>query len=381
MKKKLCTIVLLAGISGILSAQHVLRSELNLPRTGDVIVKQQVEYKDPGRTGENVLWDFGSLQPVNPEYKLAYVPLRPRRDSLYVLGCDTFKVRNVQEGELLIGREHRTMYYYRMKDSELSCLGYENQMSRMHYLDPLPAMHFPMNYGRRTEKPYRAECQYAQVLMSTHGKITLEADASGMMILPSGDTLKNVLRIHSLQTILSDSIAAMDSIHIDTQIENHKWYVKGYRYPVFETVKTIHRQDSVKDVFSTAFFFPPQEHYYLDDDSENLAVLDSLAQEDTPSGDAQQQSMSQWLKENFSYNFYPNPVVFTLYIEYHLAEAAEVGISVYNSATGISRHIPVGMKQAGYYYESFDCASLPPGTYVLAFNVRGEAVSNVIIKR
>ncbi len=62
-----------------LSAQHSLHSTLNMYRPGDVIIKQQVNYKSPGRSGENALWDFSKLTPVNKEYKLTY---SLRQDSL-----------------------------------------------------------------------------------------------------------------------------------------------------------------------------------------------------------------------------------------------------------------------------------------------------------
>jgi hypothetical protein len=42
----------------MLSAQHTLQSDLNRFRADNMLVKQQVSYKDPGRTGENVLWNF-----------------------------------------------------------------------------------------------------------------------------------------------------------------------------------------------------------------------------------------------------------------------------------------------------------------------------------
>ena len=72
-------------------AQHSLTVLHNLPRPGDEIIKRQVEYKDPGRSGENVLWDFGKLKTTNDEYKL-----------FYKIGKDS----------LLAGIEHRTIYYH-----------------------------------------------------------------------------------------------------------------------------------------------------------------------------------------------------------------------------------------------------------------------------
>lgn len=45
-----------------LFSQHILESSRNMYRTGDFIIKQQVDYKDPGRSGEQVLWDFHVLR-------------------------------------------------------------------------------------------------------------------------------------------------------------------------------------------------------------------------------------------------------------------------------------------------------------------------------
>jgi hypothetical protein len=360
------------------SAQITLSN--NGIRPGDMIVKQQVAYKEPGRSGVNVIWDFSKLESVDPEYKLNYSAPRMRRDSLYILGKDTFRLQDVAENELITGREHKTNYYYRVKDSALYCLGYQNPTVLMQYVAPIPVVVYPMNYEQEIDHDYRSECLYSQqVSMLTHGHVHVKADALGKMILPSKDTLGHVIRIHSIQTFLSDTIKAMDSIRINTTIETCKWYSRGYRYPVFETVRTVHRIDSLEDVFTTAFFYPPQEHYYLEDDEENMALLDSIASENA--GEVGEISSKQWLDDNFMYNFYPNPIAADLYIEYHLAESAEVGISLYNSATGISRQIPVGMKQAGYYSETFDCSGFPPGTYVLSFHVRGEVVSSIIFKR
>lgn len=57
MKKALFTAMSLS-IALYIFPQSQLTSSLNMFRAGDVISKQQVEYKDPGRSGQNVLWDF-----------------------------------------------------------------------------------------------------------------------------------------------------------------------------------------------------------------------------------------------------------------------------------------------------------------------------------
>jgi hypothetical protein len=53
-------------------AQTSLKKEYNTFRSEDVIIKQQVKYKHPGRAGANVLWDFSKQETVNEKYKLSF---------------------------------------------------------------------------------------------------------------------------------------------------------------------------------------------------------------------------------------------------------------------------------------------------------------------
>ncbi|MDR0864868.1 MAG: hypothetical protein LBO74_08050, partial [Candidatus Symbiothrix sp.] len=176
----------LLGIPGMLLAQHTLQSELNLPRPGDGIIKQQVEYKDPGRSGADVLWNFSGLTTINPEYKLNYRLPRANRHRQYVLGRDTFEVNHVAENELLKGVEHFTQYYFRISGDTLYSLGYENGTVLMHHTQPLPVIAYPFGYGQTITQDYHSEGLYSsQVPMSTSGTIRIEADAYGKMLLPS----------------------------------------------------------------------------------------------------------------------------------------------------------------------------------------------------
>jgi hypothetical protein len=54
-KIKYSQLLILFLLPEMLPAQFVLKKALNAPRPGDELTKQQVEYKDPGRSGENVL--------------------------------------------------------------------------------------------------------------------------------------------------------------------------------------------------------------------------------------------------------------------------------------------------------------------------------------
>ena len=377
------TFSILLSLLFVWSAPAQITYKNNCIRSGDEIIKQQVEYKDPGRSGENVIWDFSNLQSINDEYKLTYMSPYMNEDSLYILGEDTLRAAEVNEQDLIIGREHFTSYFYRVKENRLLLLGHANAVSRMHNRIPIPVIAYPLSYGEAFNNDYTSRTIYSgSEKMAIQGDISVSSDAYGIMILPDKDTLRNVTRIKAEQVIKQspDSLQRQDGDTVsglNTKVETYRWYVKGYRYPVFETIRNINTADSANTVyFATAFFYPPQDHYYLDTDSDNLAVLDSL-ENVLPQEPAAPDS---WIEANFTYNYFPNPVSTTLNIEYRLEEEAEVGITLYSTMQGIVRTIPRVMKQRGVYTQTIDCSGLYPGAYVLRFNVRDEVVSNVILK-
>lgn len=54
-------------------AQTVLQQENNLFRDGDAVLKQELHYKHPGRSGKNVIWDFSELALLNRGYQEQYI--------------------------------------------------------------------------------------------------------------------------------------------------------------------------------------------------------------------------------------------------------------------------------------------------------------------
>ena len=243
----LITLLLWATFS--LSAQHRLQSELNLPRAGDVIIKQQVEYKDPGRAGENVLWDFSQLNVVNDEYELMY---------------------SSPDDSVIIGTEHTTQYRYVLQNDSLLLLGFDNQTTNLHNIQPETLLKFPFYHGDTIGSYFYAHGKYSNRLeLDVMGTTQTVADAHGMMILPSKDTLNHVLRLRTIKYIAEDTNPitesyyeklhsplniSLDSIEhrLETDtilfaVETVRWYEDGYRYPIFETVRSWQQYQNSKD--------------------------------------------------------------------------------------------------------------------------------------
>ena len=375
MKNLLLSVVLLSGFS--LFARHRLTGNHNMMRPGDEIVKQQVEYKDPGRSGENVLWDFGKLTSINDEYSLIY---------------------SVGEDSVIIGTEHRTMYYYSLSGDSLLCKGFENPTTLMINEHPELLLKFPVSYNDSTYCRYNGNGKYSDFLkISAMGSMSSKADAYGMIILPDKDTLKNVIRVHTIKKIAEGSeplffsqadtlpppIVTSDSIDYrlanDTvllAVETYRWYAKGYRYPIFETVKSItEKQGQERDFFEVAFFYPPQEHYYLADDAENLSELFGDGEEDPTPG----------LKPNpgdtFSYNFYPNPVDRVLHIEYYIDRSSNVEIGIFDMH-GIRLFDNRLLSQLpGVHTSSVDMSDYARGNYVLKITTGASSKESIILKK
>ena len=379
--------LILSGICGcVLAVFGQLNVEHNRFRAGDVLFKQQVEYVDPGPTGADRLWDFRKLKTVNDEYSLEYALPPLEGDSVYVLGDRRYRTEDVKENELIVGKEHNTMYYFHMKGDSLLQMGHENSTVVLAYTSPMAILLFPLNYGEFISSDYKAKGLYSGVVdFHTEGTITTLADAYGEILLPSGDTISPVLRVKTVQTIfdspVSDDNPSEEGNH-GKQLVIYRWYVKGYRYPVFETLRDINLEDH-SVVFATAFFFPPQDHLYLDTDSANLALLDQLWELDMHNIDDpdNEHTESLTLSDILHCKIYPNPVHDLLNLEYEVKQDATVSFQLFTIYGLPVKQIGPMKKTRGVYYETFNFSSLTDKNYVLRITANNLFVNDVIMKK
>lgn len=373
-------LMLLLTTAGCLSLWGQLNHSHNHYRSGDELLKQQVDYPSSSDGGRNQLWDFSRLKTINQEYSLSYSLPPLEGDSVYVVGNRRFDKDKISPDDLLVAIEHNTMYYYHLSNDSLLQLGHENPTVYLGYDRGLPILRYPFNYGDKTVSSYSSQGLYSGTVdIHTRGEVTTTADAYGTLILPTGDTLSPVLRIKTVQTIQPVNKGGQG---LRTQLETCRWYSKGYRYPVFETVKNINMEDG-GELFTTAFFFPPQDHLYLDTDLENQALLDELWKETESDKDTVTPAGGKTIKveDIMSCRMYPNPVESYLNLEYTLKEDARVSFELY-SLDGLPVKVIQGQqKRAGTYYETLDCSSLQSRNYVLRIRANNALVNEIIIKK
>lgn len=343
-----------------------------LPQVGDEVFKQQVEFKDPGRSGKSVLWDFSQLKTINPKYKLKYdSPVIS--DSAYVLGTNIIPLDSVceyEEDRLFIGKEHETSYFYHLRNDSLFCLGHENAVINLWYTHPLLMHVFSSAFQEQTTKPFSGDGLYSmQVPVRTQGTMTIEQDATGMILLPSGDTLKHVSRFKSIQRIDHLDKVENDSTSLTQmiEVETYRWYAKGYRYPVFETVCSYNTSEEGNKItnFTTAFYYPPEDaqHNQEYNEEENNSENDII---------------DPW--EGLTYNVYPNPVSTYVEVEIYLPREANV-VALLSSSQGVAiqkKKFPP--QPEGIFRFQLDLTGYTRGNYVLDIWLNDHLISEKILK-
>lgn len=375
--------------NNICHSQYVITKENNLMRGSDRIVKQQVEYVDPGKPGKNKSWDFSGINTVNEKYRLHY---RSYNDSL------------------IYGTEHRTVYKYRLRRDTLYMTGYENPLTALGDSIPQVLMAYPFAYGSKIEKDFRFYGKYSGVdSLTSRGSSTVYADAYGTITLPDADTLDNVLRVYTLNESrikvwnphksVNGSTGFTNQVSDDSltrhKEEIYRWYAEGYRYPVFETVThTYYKNQEPLSRFCTAFYYPPHEQQLTIADSVNTKVRERLAQNRQQNyGNDFRKSTHRFDKDNNTDNinnteygpgrgledkngeFTVDAKTGNVIINYNLTENSEIEIILTDLHGRVFGYVPRHMQTGGTYTENVTGNSLNPGDYMLSFIVNGMAVN------
>ncbi len=355
MRKINFSLLLLSLLGISIFAQHPIRitAKRNAYRAADQIVKQQVEFKDPGSSGKKLSWDFSMLQPINEEYTLNYfIP-----DSTFM--------------EKLCGLEHNTRYYYLQRNDSLWSTGFENFTTYMEYTKPELNMHFPFAYGDTLYSTFEGEGEYCHRLkLAVKGYTRVEADAEGKLQLPDFETVKKALRVHT-ERYYTETGKDSSEIRLDT----YAWYAKGIRYPVFESIKTNRikkgkrENEQVLDttVFSTSFYYPPEKQ---------------LSQIETDSLPEETEEEATGIEAVFTEaNLQPNPVTSNLYITYKLTRPAIVWFTVHTNIGIPVCQTPPQHLPEGYNNTTVKMNHLITGTYTLYVHVDDMVLQKVVIKK
>ena len=328
-------------------SQNWLASTNNMMRSGDVLTGQQLISIIPGDDGENVEWDFSNIETLNKKQTTIY---RCSPDSIF------YEI------------ESQSMNKYRLHMDSLLLINYQNPITTINYDIPILVVKYPLHYGDSYTSIYKGKGIYSgKNALDVNGTINVEADGFGSITLPKGESINNVLRVHSVMTssvgMEKDTIIRDTADRVLEIIEYYKWYAKGSRYPVFgmQTISYFHNADYIKSE-QTAYRYPIYSLSLQDDyiEQDDTTFADSSADKDSI----------------ISYNIQNENNVIT--IHYSLTKKAKILALVAGVMGEVYRKEQQTNGAGDNYILTLDCSGLRKGEYILYLNVNGRAYSHKV---
>lgn len=324
----------------------------NSPRIGDVIVKQCTDFFVSVCDGQQALWDFSNILTTGK-----------KEQTIFFLSKDS----------VLCSASSRGVIRFSLSEDSLLMLGYESPLIYMDYSKPQLQTIFPLSYGSRAERTYEGSGIYCKKdLIRQRGVVIQEVDGEGSIINAQGDTLNNVVKVHTILTSSLCMFSPIDTLSMDSMrtrhevIDRNQWFVLGYRYPLYETSTTTY-YDGLEQIsnIKQAYVYNPEEQGNAPD-KVNDDILERMQDGN---------NVDDVLIE---YNFSKTDYLVTL----DIIPQYDVTITTFLYS---SRAMVYGkrsqMVSAGQSHQiMYDISSLPRGEYVLYVNVNGQVISEKFTK-
>ena len=365
--RALTAVLLLTSLAAV-HAQEMLTSACNQLQAGDSLAFIKTDYFYAGAAGEDAYWDYSGWE---------------EKDS-YNLKFDTLK------NNQLVGYDTQKIWKYRMVEKGLVLSGYEDNLTRVDYGDGQLILPFPLQYGQTYSKAYQGQGLYSGTHhIKTFGTVQITADAQGTLILSETDTLYNTLRVYTVDTEairLSKDSCRNDSDNMKQVItERYRWFARGYRYPVLETVSssTYHNLNHIATQQYSCLCPPAIQAALSDSINEQIRKDDALARAEGSAshqnGEADDSGSNPQGNGNncgFTYEIHTDGSQVT--ITYSLDSAAQLHVMVVDVMGMVYRDTQQNSSSGSYQTMNIDCSGLRRGQYIIYMNVNGSIFNHKI---
>ena len=366
MKKLLFKITAMA-ICTTLYGQQIDQS--NLYRGIDMLEKKQIVVKGFSLNGIKGVWSLEEAE----------------------VSKETYDAEYTTEADTLMAEERGNRTYYSQERGSVSIIGSENYMEQISYDMPETWLQFPMQVGDSICGYFYGSGPYCErFFIRRFGTYKTQADAAGKLVLPHGDTLRNVIRLHTeryvgtiaepfdtmlykIPAFTVDSIVkhlAPDTAKVREDI--YRWYAEGYRYPILEA-QTLTYLDTL--LTEEMYYCPPEIQEQLPLDEENKQIRARIVEEELarwqPSLSPDHgQNPQRRGKDGFTYEISQPDGNDVVTIHYDTDHDVRVTALISNGLGYIYRRAdqscPTGTGQF-----SLNCTGLRNGQYIIYINVDG----------
>ena len=356
MKKTVFSLILFS-VCLTISGQQISQSN-NRYRGNDALEKKQVTVKGFDLNSKNSVWNLEDAE----------------------LSKATYQAEYTTETDTLMAVERCSRTYYHQDRDVVSIIGSENVLELISYDMPETWLRFPMQKGDSVCGYFNGTGTYCDKLfMRRFGTYKTKADATGKMVLPDGDTLRNVTRLHTeryvgtvmapidtiecrIPAFTTDSIIkhlSADTIHIREDV--YRWYAEGYRYPVLEAMTLSRGKEKLTEEM---FYCPPDIQEQLVLDEENKQTRERLMAENTRGSDSGPADGDKDRKDGpggFAYHISQDEGAKTVTVSYSSEQPVRVIALLANSLGYVYRRA----EQTDGSSVTFGYGNLNPGQYIL----------------
>ena len=322
------------------------------PASADSLQKCRIRSFSPGSGGRGKVWDFSGKLGSKMSAQVKFM-----KDSTGVMSF-------IEPGR--IG-------YYRTASDCLTLTGSESPLHKREYAAGKLSLKFPLEYGDSIGMPFRCDGMYCgDHPFREVGTRAVKVDGEGSIVLAEGDTIRNVLRVHAIDSYsicMDIDTAALDTARLTQVIdERFEWYLPASQYPIIEDVaSTTYHNMEVIGTTKQAWCNLPEElaAIYITPDEED----GTNEQEGFPDGGLQNPDI-------IHYNI--GTVGKVINMSYDLDEDATITTIVANHMGFLSMYDQWTQEAGQGYSAQIDCSGLRPGIYILYINVNGKVYSEKV---
>lgn len=390
IKNKLSIILLFLILNvDISQSQSIIDKKVNLIRDNDKLVRIDISKMGFEINAQDCdtsqIWDLSNLK----EGKLGKVcTYHNYNDSLFTK------------------KEDRSITRYSLINDSLFCSELESPTLKLEYTKKRLEMVYPFSFGDSIEDyfiTYGIYCK--QIPIYQEGLIRIKSDGFGKIILPTKDTLENVVKISKnifiRQSHLDyDSLNKLDKrytvdslrlqIHSDStgfaKISIYQLYAKGYRYPIVENIVTKdHRGEIDHKKYACYYISPESQIYELDYDYMNDSIrnenkynyhfskLSSFTKSGTEDKSKNNANINMLQDTNTAtYSYTCNKSSNKLIFKYESAEDTHTELFIFDLIGRKRLTSGVIKRNKGINTIELDISSLPLGDYILNIVINGE---------
>lgn len=336
-------------------AQTSITFQYNGYRDGDKLYRVVADRTSLGSSGENCVWELPAARKDDQYFKQT---IFLRNDSLTIV-----------EGDFLL--------HYIATDKELSMRGFQNRDMYSVQNRLLSELKYPFSFGDSIADAFsRRTTYYDTFTVEENGNCYTVCDGRGILT-DGNDTLKNVLRLHHHNIVMSEyDNEDGDSVeHVMSEFTEDKylWYCSGCRYPVMDTriITCKENGEMVSDTTFTSLFLPDlqlSDLAYDDANSQLIAQRENTGQLSNSSGNDKENESSFPIKASASLQVSHNEIL----LHYTVTEETDAIFYAYDLAgrlLGCVRHISLNK---GEYHETMILDKRPINNIVMLTMIVGD---------